>query len=303
MKKIEIILENTNKNKRIDKCLSWNLTDYSRSFIQKLLTNENITVNDKIITKSSYKLNVGDRVIVNIPDENIEILPENIPLDIIFEDDDILVINKSSDMVVHPASNNYSGTLVNALLYSQKKLSNIDPIRPGIVHRLDKDTSGVIIVAKNNEIHEEIVEKFKNKELSKIYLCIVKGNFSQENLCGTIETLIGRDPKDRKKMGVVSENGKIAITHYKVLGQVDGYALLEVNIETGRTHQIRVHMKYINHPVLGDTVYGTKSKIATRQMLHSYHTIFDKYDLVAPLPEDFRKVAKSLKLGEYLDDK
>lgn len=205
-------------------------------------------------------------------------------------------------MVVHPAYGNYTGTLVNALMYYTENLSSVNgKIRPGIVHRLDKDTSGLILVAKNNNSHAKLATMFVDKTIHKTYLCIVKGNFSSENLQGRIENLIGRDIKDRKKMAIVEKNGKIAISNYKVIQQVEGYSLVEVAIETGRTHQIRVHMKSINHPILGDTVYGSADKNAKRQMLHAYKLDFknpidDKeYNFTAPLFDDFIDIAKKLK--------
>lgn len=207
-------------------------------------------------------------------------------------------------MVVHPAYGNYSGTLVNALLYYTNNLSSINGnIRPGIIHRLDKDTSGLILVAKNNYAHAKLASMFTDKTIHKTYLCIVKGNFSEENLNGRIENLIGRDSKDRKKMAVVKENGKTAISNYKVIEQVDGYSLVEIAIETGRTHQIRVHMKSINHVILGDSTYGNEDKNVKRQMLHAYKLEFlnpldnKEYIFKGRLFDDFIEVAKRLKFN------
>ena len=213
-------------------------------------------------------------------------------------------------MVVHPAYGNYTGTLVNALLYYTKNLSSVNGnIRPGIIHRLDKDTSGLILVAKNNYAHAKLASMFTDKTIHKTYLCIVKGNFSEENLSGRIENSIGRDTKDRKKMAVVKENGKIAISNYRVVEQVEGYSLVEVAIETGRTHQIRVHMKSINHVILGDSVYGTEDKNVKRQMLHAYKLEFlnpldnKEYVFKGKLFNDFIEVAKKLKFNieKYLN--
>ena len=239
-----------------------------------------------------------ETIVVNLPeDETLDLIPEDIPLEIIYEDSDIVIINKAPNMVVHPAHGNYNGTLVNALLYHIKDLSTINGvIRPGIVHRLDKDTSGVIVVAKHDEAHTTLSDMFKEKTLEKTYVCIAKGVFKDKS--GRIETLIGRDPRDRKKMAVVTENGKIAISNYEVLDESKNYSLVKVRIETGRTHQIRVHMKSLNHPILGDATYGNSTDGIARQMLHAYRLKFthpiSKKDMVvtAPIPEDLKRAAK-----------
>lgn len=288
---------------RLDKFISSQIDEATRSYIEKLIDENYVLLNSKVCNKNGKKIKVGDKILVNIPeDEDVDILPENIELKIVFENDDFILINKKYDMVVHPAYGNYTGTLVNALMYYTENLSSVNgKIRPGIVHRLDKDTSGLILVAKNNNSHAKLATMFVDKTIHKTYLCIVKGNFSSENLQGRIENLIGRDIKDRKKMAIVEKNGKIAISNYKVIQQVEGYSLVEVAIETGRTHQIRVHMKSINHPILGDTVYGSADKNAKRQMLHAYKLDFknpidDKeYNFTAPLFDDFIDIAKKLK--------
>lgn len=288
---------------RLDKFISSQIDEATRSYIEKLIDENYVSLNSKVCNKNGKKIKVGDKILVNIPeDEDVDILPENIELKIVFENDDFILINKKYDMVVHPAYGNYTGTLVNALMYYTENLSSVNgKIRPGIVHRLDKDTSGLILVAKNNNSHAKLATMFVDKTIHKTYLCIVKGNFSSENLQGRIENLIGRDIKDRKKMAIVEKNGKIAISNYKVIQQVEGYSLIEVAIETGRTHQIRVHMKSINHPILGDTVYGSADKNAKRQMLHAYKLDFknpidDKeYNFTAPLFDDFIDIAKKLK--------
>nr|WP_293993695.1 RluA family pseudouridine synthase [uncultured Fusobacterium sp.] len=288
---------------RLDKFISSQIDEATRSYIEKLIDENYVLLNSKVCNKNGKKIKVGDKILVNIPeDEDVDILPENIELKIVFENDDFILINKKYDMVVHPAYGNYTGTLVNALMYYTENLSSVNgKIRPGIVHRLDKDTSGLILVAKNNNSHAKLATMFVDKTIHKTYLCIVKGNFSSENLQGRIENLIGRDVKDRKKMAIVEKNGKIAISNYKVIQQVEGYALVEVAIETGRTHQIRVHMKSINHPILGDTVYGSADKNAKRQMLHAYKLDFKnpidnkEYNFTAPLFDDFIDIAKKLK--------
>lgn len=288
---------------RLDKFISSQIDEATRSYIEKLIDENYVLLNSKVCNKNGKKIKVGDKILVNIPeDEDVDILPENIELKIVFENDDFILINKKYDMVVHPAYGNYTGTLVNALMYYTENLSSVNgKIRPGIVHRLDKDTSGLILVAKNNNSHAKLATMFVDKTIHKTYLCIVKGNFSSENLQGRIENLIGRDIKDRKKMAIVEKNGKIAISNYKVIQQVEGYSLIEVAIETGRTHQIRVHMKSINHPILGDTVYGSADKNAKRQMLHAYKLDFKnpidnkEYNFTAPLFDDFIDIAKKLK--------
>lgn len=288
---------------RLDKFISSQIDEATRSYIEKLIDENYVLLNSKVCNKNGKKIKVGDKILVNIPeDEDVDILPENIELKIVFENDDFILINKKYDMVVHPAYGNYTGTLVNALMYYTENLSSVNgKIRPGIVHRLDKDTSGLILVAKNNNSHAKLATMFGDKTIHKTYLCIVKGNFSSENLQGRIENLIGRDVKDRKKMAIVEKNGKIAISNYKVIQQVEGYSLVEVAIETGRTHQIRVHMKSINHPILGDTVYGSADKNVKRQMLHAYKLDFKnpidnkEYNFTAPLFDDFIDIAKKLK--------
>lgn len=296
---ITIQADENDKGKRMDVFLNEVIEDATRSYIQKIIDGGYVEIAGKKNVKSGNKLKGTESVIVNLPeDETLDLISEDIPLDIIYEDSDIAVINKAPDMVVHPAHGNYTGTLVNALLYHIKDLSSINGvIRPGIVHRLDKDTSGVIVIAKNDEAHTTLSDMFKEKTLEKIYVCIAKGIFKEKS--GKIENLIGRDPRDRKKMAVVTENGKRAVSNYEVLDEGKNFSLIKVKIETGRTHQIRVHMKSLNHPILGDSVYGNSSDIAARQMLHAYrlkftHPVTKKEMIVtAPLPEDFKKAAKS----------
>lgn len=299
---IEIKVEEKDKGKRLDAFLNEFFEDATRSYIQKLIDNENVAIDNKSKTKSGNKLKGKEIIIVKIPeDEVLEVLPENIPIDIVYEDKDMVIINKDPGVIVHPAQGYYTGTLVNAVLYHIKDLSTINGvIRPGIVHRLDKDTSGLIVIAKNDIAHVKLTDMFKDKTIEKRYVCICKGNF--KNIGGRIETLIGRDSKDRKKMAVVTENGKIAITNYEVIDSVQGFSLVDVGIETGRTHQIRVHMKSLNHPILGDEVYGSSSDLIKRQMLHSYYLKFNhpitgkEMVVLGELKEDFKDVAKRLKL-------
>lgn len=297
----EIITVQANENdkgKRIDSFLNEVIEDATRSYIQKIIDGGYVEITGKKNTKSGNKLKGTETIVVNLPeDETLDLIPEDIPLEIIYEDSDIVIINKAPNMVVHPAHGNYNGTLVNALLYHIKDLSTINGvIRPGIVHRLDKDTSGVIVVAKHDEAHTTLSDMFKEKTLEKTYVCIAKGIFKDKS--GRIETLIGRDPRDRKKMAVVTENGKIAISNYEVLDESKNYSLVKVRIETGRTHQIRVHMKSLNHPILGDATYGNSTDGIDRQMLHAYrlkftHPISKKEMVVtAPIPEDFKRALK-----------
>jgi len=298
--KIVLQGEKEDEGKRIDVFLAAEL-DYTRSYIKKLIVDELVFVNGKTV-KPSYKVKENDEVVVNIPEaEKIDVLPENIPLDILYEDDDIIVINKPQGMVVHPAPGNYSGTLVNALLYHCKNLSGINGIlRPGIVHRLDKDTSGVMVVAKNDKAHISLSNQIKERSVFKKYVAIVEGVIKDEE--GKIEAPIGRHPVDRKKMAVI-EDGRYALTLYKVLERFKENTLVEAVIKTGRTHQIRVHMAYIGHPVVGDPVYGFKKQKfkLEGQALHSrvlgfMHPTKGVYmEFEAPLPEYFKKLIEILR--------
>ncbi|WP_314010596.1 RluA family pseudouridine synthase [Pseudostreptobacillus hongkongensis] len=259
-----------NIESRLDVYLS-SILDESRTRIQDLIKSGNILVNG-LKTKGSYKLVKGDELTVNIPElKELDIKPQNIKLDIVYEDKYLLVVNKPAGMIVHPAKGHVDGTLVNALLYNIKDLSGINgTLRPGIVHRLDKDTSGLIIVAKDDKTHQLLTDMFKNKEIEKIYYAIIKMDLKKES--GRIETYIGRDKKDRKKMSVNSE-GKFAITNFERIDHNAKYSLLKINLETGRTHQIRVHMSHFFAPIIGDSVYGRKDEF-NRQMLHAYSLKF-----------------------------
>ena len=284
---------------RIDKYLAEVMSDYSRSFLQKQLKDGNVTVNGKQ-AKASYKVAEEDEIAVLIPD-NLEpdIQAENISLDILYEDDQLLVVNKPKGMVVHPSPGHYSGTLVNALMYHCKdQLSGINGVlRPGIVHRIDMDTTGALVVCKTDTAHQSLAEQLKVHSITRKYRAIVHGNLTQD--AGTIEGDIGRHPTDRKKMAVHVKNGKPAITHYRVLQRFRNYTYVECQLETGRTHQIRVHMSSIGHPLLGDEVYGPKKcPIAGLhgQTLHAMvlgfqHPVTEKYmEFTAPLPEYFQKL-------------
>ncbi len=285
---------------RLDKILSLIYQDMSRSFFQKLIKNQQILVNN-VPRKSNYRVEVKDIISVSVPKaEEIEILPEPIPLDILYEDGDILVVNKPKGMVVHPAVGHYSGTLVNAVMYHCKdSLSGINGvIRPGIVHRIDMDTTGALIVCKNDNAHIKIAEQIKVHSVTRRYLGIVKGVVKQDT--GTIEGTIGRHPVDRKKMAVNVTNGKIAITHYRVVQRFCNHTFMEFELETGRTHQIRVHMASIGHPLLGDMIYGNgkNSWNLQGQTLHAavigfIHPVTNQYlELEAPLPKYFEDLLR-----------
>ncbi len=242
-----MIVEINDSGKRIDKYLNEN-TEYTRSKIQKMIENGNILVND-IKVKDSYKVKENDYITIEALEETTDILPENIPLDIYYEDDDLIVVNKPSGMVVHPAPGNYTGTLVNALIYHTNNLSKVNTnIRPGIVHRIDADTSGLLLVAKNDKSHDILAEAIQKKEVVREYIALVEGIIMEDT--ATIDAPIGRDKKDRKKMTVTSENSKDAVTHIRVLKRYKDSTLIRCKLETGRTHQIRVHLSYIGHPVV-----------------------------------------------------
>lgn len=298
----EFVVEEEYAGLRLDKAIALKYTDLSRTNIQRLIEEDKIFINDKK-AKASYKVELGDKIQVEeIEAKEISLKPQDIPLDIIYEDNDIIVVNKQKGLVVHPANGNPDGTLVNAIMNICKdSLSGIGgEIRPGIVHRLDKDTSGLIIIAKNDKAHIHLSEQIKNHEVKKTYIALVRGNVKENE--ATINMPIGRSTKDRKKMAV-SKNGKNAITHFKVIKRYENYTLLEIKIETGRTHQIRVHMSYIGYPVVGDAVYsnGKNPFGVTGQMLHAKNLVFKhpitnkELNLEAPLPEYFKEILDKLK--------
>jgi 23S rRNA pseudouridine1911/1915/1917 synthase len=246
----------SDQSKRIDKLLTEVVEDASRSQIQSWLKDQWVLVNGEAV-KSNYKVQEGDRITWSIPEpEPLEINAEDIPIDIVYEDKDVVVVNKPSGMVVHPSAGHHSGTLVNGLLYHCHDLSGINGVeRPGIVHRIDKDTSGLLMVAKNDKAHRSLVEQLQNKSVERKYEAIVHGMIAHEY--GTVDAPIGRDPKDRQRMAVV-DGGREAVTHFRVLKHYQDFTLVECTLETGRTHQIRVHMRYINHPLAGDPKYGPR---------------------------------------------
>lgn len=300
----EYLVKDSDAGQRIDKLLSIQLTDFSRSYIQRLLSNRAVLIHGQPI-KSNYKVKEGDYIQVEIPEpEVLDVQPENIPLDIVYEDTDILIINKPKGMVVHPAAGHYSGTLVNAILYHcQDDLSTINGVlRPGIVHRIDMDTTGLLVICKNNMAHQSLAEQLKVHSITRKYTAIVYDNIPEDN--GTIHKTIGRHPVDRKKQAVNVRNGRDAITHYRVLERFGGkYTMVECQLETGRTHQIRVHMASIHHPLLGDTVYGpSKDPFHLQgQTLHAgvlgfIHPRTGKYvEFHSELPEYFQNLILMLR--------
>lgn len=302
MNLLELFVEEINSI-RLDSYLANRLDDVSRSYIQKLIKEGLVFVNGNS-SKARYLVKKGDFIQVKLPIKKPEEpVPENLPIDIIYEDEDIVIVNKPQGMVVHPAPGNPSGTLVNALLYHVDRLAPTnDYMRPGIVHRLDKDTSGLLIVAKNDNAYKSLVQQLKKRSVKRIYMALVYGKMSLDS--GTINASIGRNPIDRKKMTVKNKNGKEAITHYRVIKEFQEYTLVEASLETGRTHQIRVHMAYINHPIVGDSVYsGRKNEFSLdTQLLHAkklgfIHPRTGEYmEFESELPNEFRKVLELLNI-------
>jgi len=302
---LQLVIGDDFAGQRLDTFLAASNPELSRSQVQKMIESNAIKVNGKAV-KKNYKLRPGDTVKLNLPEpEELAVEPENIPLDILYEDSDIVVINKPRGMVVHPAPGNPRGTLVNALLHHCKDLSGINgKLRPGIVHRLDKDTSGVLIAAKNDTAHRALAKQIKDHDFKRVYVALVYGLVKQDR--GLIDAPIGRDPNDRKRMAVVFKNSKRAVTRFKVLERFEKYTLVELELETGRTHQIRVHMSYIKHPVVGDTKYGrSKNNLGFQgQALHAKvlgikHPRTGEYmEFSAELPEYFKEVLDALRKKE-----
>ena len=297
---MQIKVEAENSGKRLDVFLM-EKTEYSRNKVQKLIEDKKVTVNEKEV-KSSYKLKEGDSIeYEEYIEEDMNVEPENIPLDIVYEDDDVLVVNKENGMVVHPAPGNYHGTLVNALLYHSKTLSDINgEFRPGIVHRIDAYTTGLLVVAKNNKAHEILAKQLEEKTTHRKYVALVWGVVNTDT--GTIDAPIGRDPRDRKKMTVTDINAKDAVTHFKVIERYSTTTLIELELETGRTHQIRVHMNYIGYPIVNDPVYGHRKLIdETGQCLHAkelgfVHPKTNEYiSFTSELPNSFTNILKEFK--------
>lgn len=300
--KQEFVVEAVSASLRIDRYLSDCCEGMSRSYFQKLLKEEAVSVNKRIV-KSNYKVAAGDRIVVEIPEAvDAEIRAEEIPLDIVYEDQDVIVVNKPKGMVVHPAAGHYTGTLVNGLMWHCKDgLSGINGVlRPGIVHRIDMDTTGLLIVCKNDRSHNCIARQLKEHSITRLYYALVHGRIKEEE--GVVDAPVGRHPTDRKKMSIHSRNGKEAVTHYRVLERFAGYTYVECRLETGRTHQIRVHMASIGHPLAGDQVYSsakTPYKLQG-QTLHAgvlgfIHPESGEYmEFRAPLPEYFAELLKKV---------
>ena len=305
---MKYIVDENDKKKRLDKFLQEKDLNITRSYIKTLIEEGYVKVNEEKV-KSGYSLKKDDIVdIVIKEDETCDINPENISLDIVYEDDDIIIVNKPKGMVVHPANGNYTGTLVNALMYSHKdKLSSINgSIRPGIIHRIDKDTSGILVVAKNDEAHKKLSSIFKVHDIKREYIALVKGIVKEDRL--DINLPIGRSAKDRKKMAVTNKNSREAITHIEVLERfyASNVTLVKATLETGRTHQIRVHMSYMHHPIVGDEVYGKKDPKfkVTGQMLHAKllgfkHPTTNEYvEFESEIPEYFKDILDTLERKE-----
>lgn len=299
---MEWTIEAPHVKQRIDKFVTENIgEDVSRTQVQLWIQNGDITVNSKSV-KGNYKLALGDVVSLITPEpEFVEIVAENIPLDVYYEDQDVIVVNKQRGMVVHPAPGHRSGTLVNALMYHCKDLSGINgELRPGIVHRIDKDTSGLIMAAKNDKAHASLAAQLKTHSVTRKYIALVHGNLSHDQ--GTVDAPIGRDPQDRKMYTVTERNSKHAVTHFQVMERFGDYTLLELKLETGRTHQIRVHMKFIGHPLVGDPMYGRSKGIKMEgQALHAtvlgfiHPTTSEYMEFSAPLPQDIEDLLFSLR--------
>ena len=296
MDQIKILVTSEYENERVDKVIASEADTLSRSFVQKIIKDKEVTVDGKVV-KAGYKVSEGEEILFYVPEKiEPEILAQDIPLDILYEDQDVLIVNKPKGMVVHPAAGHYTDTLVNAIMYHCKgNLSGINGIlRPGIVHRIDMDTTGALVVCKNDLSHQCLSEQLKEHSITRKYRAIVHGELKEME--GTIDAPIGRDPNNRKKMCINTANGKRAVTHFKVLKQLKGYTYIECQLETGRTHQIRVHMTSIGHPLIGDEVYGNRScKFKLKgQTLHAMilgfvHPSTKEYvEYEAPLPEYFQ---------------
>ena len=307
MNPIEVLIDSDYEGERVDKYLSVIFPDSSRAALQKAVEAGNALINGKPVAKN-YRLRAGDRLSFSpLAVRPLDVTPENIPLDIAYEDNDLLVVNKPKGMVVHPAPGNYDGTLVNALLYHcPDSLSGINGVlRPGIVHRIDKDTSGLLIVAKNDFAHRALASQIAEHSFKREYRAIVTGHLKEDS--GTVIAPIGRNPNDRKKMAVTDKNSKNAVTHYEIIEKYVGYSYLKLRLETGRTHQIRVHMAYLGHPLAGDTVYGhpPKNELSLGgQCLHAgligfVHPRTNEYmEFQSPLPDYFTKFQRSLTLED-----
>jgi len=297
-------IEEGDAGERIDTLLSRLIEDLSRNAVQRLIEKGNVTVNGAVVTQKKQKVKTGEAITLALEDPSyLEAVPQNIPLEIVYEDEDVLVINKEKGMVVHPAVGNPDGTVVNAVLWHcGERLSSINGVlRPGIVHRIDKDTSGLLMIAKNDRAHKSLSEQLAAHSITRAYEAITYHNFTLDE--GTVDAPIGRDPKNRLRMAVISSNSKKAITHYRVLERFGSYTRIEAVLETGRTHQIRVHMAYIHHPLLGDALYGPKKNSfgVEGQVLHAkklgfVHPSGKGYlEFESPLPQEFQRLLEKLR--------
>lgn len=306
MSRIHLVADENMQGERVDVFLRTMMPEQSRSYLQKIIKEGSVTVNGRPV-KSSYRMEEQDELIMDLPElKEPEIRAENIPLDILYEDDDLLIVNKPKGMVVHPAAGHPEGTLVNAVLYHCRgKLSGINGIlRPGIVHRIDKDTTGALVVCKNDHAHNHVAAQLKEHSITRRYRAVVAGVIQEEE--GIVDAEIGRHPTERRKMAAGVKNGKRAVTHYRVLQRFAGYTYIECRLETGRTHQIRVHMASIHHPVLGDAVYGPQKnpfhlegQTLHAQVLGLIHPVTGEYiEVEAPLPEYFQKLLEKLEIRQ-----
>ena len=304
MKEVSFTVIEDDAKMRLDKYITMYAEEVSRSRIQSLIEEGMVMVNGAI-GKANYKVKVNDEIVLQMEDDKeLDVEAEDIPLDIRYEDEDVIVINKPKGMAVHPANGNQHGTLVNALLYHVKDLSGINGVlRPGIVHRIDKDTTGLLIVAKNDMAHASLSKQLQTKSVNRLYYALVHGVIPHD--FGTIDAPIGRDIKDRQKMTVTSTNSKDARTHFKVMERFQDYTLVECRLETGRTHQIRVHMQYIGYPVVGDEKYSFRKTMKTNgQLLHAHQLTFlhprtnEQITVEAPLPEQFQEILEELRNKE-----
>ncbi len=302
MELIELYVVDEEENERLDSYLSSQLDEVSRTYIQKIIKDKRVLVND-LAKKASYLVKEGDMIKVDLPEpKKLDLIAEDIPLEIIYEDKDLVIINKAQNIVVHPAPGNYTGTLVNALLFHIDSLSTINGIiRPGIVHRLDKDTSGLLIVAKNDFAHRQLSDQLKDRKIHREYIALVHGLVKENH--GRINLPIGRDPKDRKRMTVISTNSKEAITNFLVLERFQNYTLVQLRLETGRTHQIRVHLSHLNHSIVGDPIYSrAKNEFKIdKQLLHArklgfIHPRSNEYmEFESDVPENFNNILNKLR--------
>ncbi|MCM3171137.1 RluA family pseudouridine synthase [Paenibacillus sp. MER 99-2] len=299
--RMEWTVSSEHKKERIDKYITESIDNVSRSQVQLWISEGHVTVNSGVV-KANAKLAEGDLVVLQIPEPKaVEIIPEDIPLEVVYEDSDVIVINKPRGLVVHPAPGHTSGTLVNALMHHCKDLSGINgELRPGIVHRIDKDTSGLLMAAKNDRAHASLAAQLKDHSVNRRYIALAHGHLSHDQ--GTIDAPIGRDTNDRKMFTVTERNSKHAVTHFNVTERINDYTLLELKLETGRTHQIRVHLKFIGHPLVGDPVYGRNKGIKMQgQALHAailgfvHPTTGEYLEFSAPLPQDMEDVLASLR--------